>query len=94
LPQSSELVKDKIRQAFKKNRDLRDKTVAEMLFLKTDADLEECLIHWKPKHNVLQFAAQVDPDVLDLMPEGPEKELLSKFFNPDPNGWDRYDRFV
>lgn len=89
----------KFRFQFEQNKTITDPQLVDLLVLKGENDLEEALLVYKTKSHVLYYLEDInnkpnDQLTLTDFKDPKEREVLSKFFQEDPRGWDSFERFA
>eukprot|EP01128_Nolandella_sp_AFSM9_P000460 TRINITY_DN10617_c0_g1_i1.p2 TRINITY_DN10617_c0_g1~~TRINITY_DN10617_c0_g1_i1.p2 ORF type:complete len:125 (+),score=24.64 TRINITY_DN10617_c0_g1_i1:63-437(+) len=84
LPYEVSAMETVVRQKFRLNAKLRDPSIIRPLIDAASKDLEECLIVWKQKQEVLRFFQPKQNSILTPNPNEneEERELMEKLFNP------------
>ncbi|CAL7947733.1 unnamed protein product [Xylocopa violacea] len=72
IPKNAEECKAKLREEFRKNANVRDVRVIDVLLIKGQMELQEVLNRWKPPSTLLYYWR-------DTMPPKPS-DFMSKFF--------------
>lgn len=73
IPKSEEQCRAKLKENFVKNKDVTDIRVIDMLVIKGQMELKECVNMWKQKGHVMTYFKPTE--------EPKPKGFLSKFFN-------------
>ncbi|KAG7308642.1 hypothetical protein JYU34_005864 [Plutella xylostella] len=72
MPKTEEQCRDKLKEIFLKNKDVSDIRVIDVLVIKGQMELQECVKIWKQKGHVMAYWKPSE--------EPKPKDFLSKFF--------------